>query len=67
MTTQTKKSECRKAVREYVKQYSPYELAPRLGYNIAEMSRYAAKNNRKVSELSADEVALFAVDQPASF
>ena len=61
MTTQTKKSECRKAVRDYIKQYNPYVPAPKLGYNIAEMCRYAAKSNRKVSELSPEEVALFAV------
>ena len=62
MTTQTKKSECRKAVREYIKKYNPYENAPKLGYNVAEMCRYASKNNRKVSELSKEEVALFAVN-----
>lgn len=63
MTIQTRKYECRKAVRDYIKQYNPYESRARLGYNIAEMSRYAAKSNRKVSELSEEEVALFAVDK----
>ena len=59
--TQTKKSDRRKAVSEYIRLNNPYEEKPKLGYNIAAMCRYAAKNNRKVSELSESEVALFAV------
>ena len=61
MMTQTKKSECRKAVNEYIRLYNPYEEKPKLGYNIAAMCRYAAQNNRRVSELSESEVELFAV------
>ena len=61
MKTQTKKSECRRIVREYVEQNNPYEKKPKLGYNIAEMSRYATENNRKVSELTQEEAAMFAV------
>ena len=60
MMTQTRKSECREAVREYLQQYDPYAQLPKLGYNVAEMSRYAAKNNRKISELNTEEVAMFA-------
>ena len=56
------RSECRKVVRDYIQQYNPYEQAPKLGYNVAEMSRYAKKSNRKVSELSSDEIALFTVN-----
>ena len=47
----TKKTECRRIVSEYVEQHNPYEKKPKLGYNIAEKSRYAAKQDRKVSEL----------------
>ena len=61
MTKQTKKSECRKAVREYTRLYDPYVKKPKLGYNIAEMCRYAAKINRKVSDLTESEAAIFAV------
>ena len=55
------RSKCREVVREYNKRYNPYVPAPKLGYNIAEMCHYAAKSNRKVSELTPDEAALFAV------
>ena len=61
MMTQTKKSECRKIVREYVEQNNPYEKKPKLGYNIAEMSRYATRNNRTVSELTQKEASMFVV------
>ncbi len=61
MMTQTKKSKCREIVQDYIRQYNPYEKKPLLGYNIAEMSRYAAKSNRKVSDLSKEEASLFAV------
>ena len=55
------RSKFRETVREYIKRYNPYVPAPKLGYNIAEMCHYAAKSNRKVSELTPDEAALFAV------
>lgn len=45
----------------YDERYNPYEKKPALGYNIAEMSRYARKNNRKISELTKEEAAMFAV------
>lgn len=61
MRTQTKKSECRRIVQEYIKKYNPYERTPALGYNIAEMSRYATRNNCTVSDLSKEEVERFAV------
>lgn len=61
MKTQTKKSECRRIVQEYIKKYNPYERTPDLGYNIAELSRYAAQNNRSITDLSKEEVERFAV------
>ena len=61
MKTQTKKSECRRIVQEYIKKYNPYERTPDLGYNIAEMSRYASKNNRSITDLSEEEVEQFAI------
>ena len=61
MMTRMKKSECRRIVKEYVERYNPYEKKPALGYDIAEMSRYARKNNRKISELTKEEAAMFAV------
>lgn len=61
MMTQMKKSECRRIMREYIECYDPYEKKPALGYNIAEMSRYARKNNRKISELTQEEAAMFAI------
>ena len=51
------RSECRKAVRDYFKQYNPYAPAPILVHNIAEMCRYVAKSNRKVPELTPEEAA----------
>ena len=57
----TKKTECRRIVSEYVEQHNPYEKKPKLGYNIAEKSRYAAKQDRKVSELTQEEAAMFVV------
>ena len=54
--------ECGKAVRDYIRKYNPYESASKLGYNIAEMYRYAVANNRKVSELTKEEAEQFAVN-----
>ena len=62
--TMMKKYECRKAVRDYIQQFNPYEPAPKLGYNVAEMSRYARESNRKITELSSDEAALFGAANP---
>lgn len=61
MKTPTKKSEHRQVVKDYISKYNPYQQVPKLGYNVAAMSRYATEHHRKISELSEDEVALFSV------
>ena len=61
MMMQTKKSKCREAVREYILQNDPYEKTTRLGFNVAAMYRYAKKNNRKISDLTAEEANMFIV------
>ena len=61
MTTQMKRCEHKKIVQDYIERCNPYASLSRLGYRIADMSRYAAIQNRKISDLSADEAKLFAV------
>ena len=63
MKMQKTKSECREAVKKYIETYNPYAQTPSLGFNVAEVSRYAAKTKRKVSELSQEEIAFFATSK----
>jgi len=62
MKIQTKKSERQKIVDEYVQKYNPYEKTVPLGFNVAEMSKYAQSKNISISELSIQEAKMFEVD-----
>ena len=66
MKTQTRKSECREQVKTYLQEHSPYEKIPSLGYNIAEMSKYARNRNISISEMTAQEAEMFLVKHTGS-
>lgn len=51
--------ENRKLVDDFIQMFNPYEVAPSIGINLVELSRYAKKHNKKISELSEEEMIMF--------
>lgn len=45
----------------YYKQPNPYVNAPSCYVNLLEMSRYAKKHKKRLTDLSAEEVSKFAI------
>ena len=61
MMTQKMRSDHRQIVQEYLENHDPYEPATRLGYRIADMSRYAEEKGCRIADLTAAEAERFAV------
>lgn len=50
--------ENRKLVDGFIQMFNPYEVAPSIGINLVELSRYAKKHNKKISELMEEEMIM---------
>ena len=49
----------RKIVEEYVKNFNPYESRPSIGIDLLALTRYARENNKKLENLSEQEISQF--------
>ena len=49
----------KKVVDDYIKQFNPYENHIMIGIDLVELTRYAKRQGKKLSELSENEISLF--------